>query len=62
MERLETLPPAAEEEYEEDIADDPEDGHHQEHHSLNVELEEVGKVGHVIRKRGERRVRVRGSS
>lgn len=68
VERLETLPPAAEEDYEEHIANDPEDGHHQEHHSLNVELEEVGKVvvgttgGHVIRRRGESRVRVRGSS
>ena len=56
MEGVQTLPAAAEQEDEEDVAENTEDGNHQQHHSLDVELEEVGKL--VVRVTGRHPARL----
>ena len=57
-------PPAgAEHDYEEQVAEYSQDGHPEQHHSLYVELKEVGKglvlsltVRHLLQERGRHRV------
>ena len=56
MEGVQTLPAAAEQEDEEDVAENTEDGNHQQHHSLDVELEEVGQL--VVRVTGRHPARL----
>ena len=64
VEGVDLLSPAAEDDDEEEVAEDPQDGDAQQHHALDVELEQVGEglvLGftgrHLQQGRGRDRVR-----